>query len=348
MMKRWLPTLLMLLLALAARAAEFEPDFDAVLEDKDKVFKTEMELATKGDQKEFTVVTDDDIGTLEVGDIYKSNATFFTVARIASKGASGGRFTAQRTAGKAEPARSWSRVSGLGPLTIVTRETLLSLYLSGGFVMHPIAFLLLVAIIITLNSFWVYRHRKQCPPRFVEASRQAIERGDISQFGGLALAAKGLFPSICRAMVHGFERSTIEDIKSRCEAKAMEQITLLRMPLKALNFAAAAAPLLGLLGTVIGLVMCFESLQYEAASAAKSQLLAAGVRVALFTTVAGLSVAIPTLAVFFFFSQKLNLIAARCEGLATEFVQELAAVKRAGDAAAAKPGPQADATEKRP
>lgn len=327
-----------------ARAGEAELDLDAFLEDKEKVLEGEMKKETPGDHRVFSVVTDDDASALEIGDIYKSNGSFFKVTAIGSKGASGGKFSAERTAGRFDPSRSWSRVSGLGPLTIVTRETLFSLYLSGGWVMHAISFVLLVAIIITLNSLWVYRHGKQCPPRFVEAARSSLAKGDLAQLEDSALREKGLFAAICRAMVADFPLSTIDDIKARCESKANEQINLLRLPLRALNLAAVLAPLLGLLGTVIGLVMCFESLQYEAASAAKSQLLAAGVRVALFTTVYGLIVAIPALAVFFLFSQKVNFIATHCEGLATEFVQQLAAIKQK----AANAGRQPEATEKQP
>ncbi|HUT33245.1 MAG TPA: MotA/TolQ/ExbB proton channel family protein [Planctomycetota bacterium] len=340
--------------ARGARAGEAEPEFDAVLEDKDKVLQTEMEQATPGDRRGFSVVTDDDIAALEVGDIYKSNGSFFKVTAIGSKGTAGGRFSAERTAGRFDPGRSWGRVSGLGPLTIVTRETLLSLYLSGGWVMHAISFVLLLAIVLTLNSIWEYRRKKQCPPRFVDEARRAISKGDLGQFEDLALREKGFFAAICQAMAMDFKTSTVEDIKTRCESRASQQITLLRMPLKALNLAAVLSPLMGLLGTVIGLVMCFESLQYEAASAAKSQLLAAGVRVALFTTVYGLLVAIPSLAVFFLFNQKLNAIAAYCEGVATEFVQQLAALKRvAGGPAAAPAAAQAadapaPATEEQP
>ena len=322
--------LLALMASWAARAGEFEPDFDAILEDKDRVLQTELEAAAEGDLKEFTVVTDDDISALEVGDIYKNNGSFFKVVTIRSKGTGGGKFVVQRIGGRLDPGRKWNRVSGLGPLTIVSRETLLSRFLSGGVLMYPIAFLLLAVIVITLNSLWVYRGRKQCPPRFVEEARKAIAKGDVRSLEAAAARERGLFPNICRAMVADFDSSSVEDIETRCESAAMQQITLLRTPLKGLNFIAAVAPLLGLLGTVIGMIMCFESLAEEAASAGKSQAMAAGIKVALLTTAAGLTVAVPAILVYFIFNQKLNLLAARCEGLATEFLQGLARLKRSG------------------
>ena len=312
----------------AKAAPETMNEYESLLEDKDEVLKTEMEAAETGDEKEFSVSTDDDIRSLEAGDIYKSNNSFFKVTRIGSQGADGGKFTVQRIAGKNDPSRKWNRISGLGPLTVVGRETLLDRFLSGGRLMYPIAFLLLVLIVILLNSLWVYRRGKQCPVSFVGAAKDSLTKGDVERFEGLAQGQSGLFASICRAMVTNFRTSTDEDIRARCESEAIRQISLLRTPLKGLNFIAAVAPLLGLLGTVIGMIACFDSLSGEMASASKSQAMAGGIKVALLTTAAGLSVAVPALLVFFIFNQKLNLIVAHCEALAGDFVHELVTIKR--------------------
>ncbi len=331
-MDRWMKILVIVMVCglatTLARAVEDDPDFDSLIEDKDEVLKGEMSEAAPGDNKEFTVVTDDDISTLELGDIYKNNSTFFKVTNIGSKGSKGGEFVVERTNGKRDPGRKWSRVSGLGPISIDSRETLLDRFFSGGFLMWPIAFLLLLLIVISLNSAWVYRRGKQAPQRFVEASQKALEEGDLKRFGELASDSKGLFASVCCAMINKFDTSTTEDIQIRCQAEAKRQISLLRVPLKGLNFIAAIAPLLGLLGTVIGMIICFDSLSEDAASAAKAQAMAGGIKVALLTTAAGLSVAAPALLAFFIFNQRLNLTISYCETLAGDFVHELAVVKR--------------------
>ena len=310
------------------RAQEFEPDLDSLLETEDDTFKDEMDALERGDQKEFSVVTETDVSSLEVGDIYKSNGAFYKVVAIGSKGAAGGEFKVQRIAGKVDPSKKWSRVSGLGPSTILSRQTLLGWFFSGGPLMYPLAFLLLIMIIIAINSMWVYRRKKQCPKQFVDEARAAVLAGDLDRFAGLALNERGFFPNICRAMVNNFKTSTMEDIRVRAESEAMRQISLLRTPLQGLNFIAAVAPLIGLLGTVIGMIVCFDSLSDDAASAAKSQAMADGIKSALLTTAAGLTVAVPSLFTFFVFNQKLTLLIADCEGLAAEFVQELAHLKQ--------------------
>jgi len=316
------------LVATVTIAAEDDPDFESLIEDTDEVLKGEMAEAAPGDNKEFSVVTDDDISTLELGDVYKNNSTFFKVTQIRSKGTEGGEFVVERTNGKRDPGRKWSRVSGLGPISIDSRETLLDRFFSGGFLMWPIAFLLLLLIVISLNSAWVYRRGKQAPRHFVDASQRALEEGDLKRFADLAAGGKGLFASVCCAMINKFDTSTTEDIQIRCQAEAKRQISVLRVPLKGLNFIASIAPLLGLLGTVIGMIICFDSLSEDAASSAKAQAMAGGIKVALLTTAAGLSVAAPALLAFFIFNQRLNLTISYCETLAGDFVHELTVVKR--------------------
>ena len=316
------------LVVCVASAAEDAPEFLDAIEDKDQVLEGEMAEAPAGDKKEFTVVTDTDVSTLTKEDIYKSKSTFFKVIQIRSKGTEGGELVVERVKGESDPGRKWTRVSGLGPLSFDSRETLLDRFLSGGPLMYPIAFLLLVLIIIALNSAWIYRRGKQAPRRFVEAAQRALDDGDVGRFGELAADEKGLFARVCCAMASKFDTSTTEDINIRCQAEAKRQISVLRVPLKGLNFIASVAPLLGLLGTVIGMIICFDSLSGDAASEAKSQAMAGGIKVALLTTAAGLSVAAPALLVFFVFNQRLNMIISHCETLAGDFVHELAVVKR--------------------
>jgi biopolymer transport protein ExbB len=305
-----------------------EIELESIVDSAEAILDGEDAVVEDGDNKEFVVVTDDDISALEAGDLYKSNSSIFKVETIRSKGSEGGEFTVRRVSNTLDPVRSWNRVSGLGPVTIVSRETLLSRFLSGGPLMFPIAFLLLCVIIIFLNSLLVYREQRQCPPGFIDLAGRAIDAGDISQFEGHALHTKGLLPTICRAMVRDFKDLSGEQIQIRAEAEAKRRVGGLRMPLRALHFIAAVAPLLGILGTVIGMIACFDSLADQAASAGKAQAMAAGIKVALLTTAAGLCVAVPALFTAFIFTQRLNTIVYGCEGYANDFVHRLQELKQ--------------------
>jgi biopolymer transport protein ExbB len=314
--------------ATAALAQETAPDFKALVEDKNEALSKDMEGAAEGDLKQFRVLTDEDIGTLEVGDIYKNNTSFFKITAIARKGKTGGEFLVQRTGGRMDPVRFWNRVSGLGPMTIASRETLFDTYMNGGMFMHPISFCLLGTVVIAFSNIWVFRHRRHCPPAFVEQARAALATGDVQGFQALAAKTRGLLAAVCRTMALNPDISTEEDVKVRCESEARRQINALRLPLRALNFFAAVAPLLGLLGTVQGMIMCFDSLGGETASAAKSQMMASGIKVALYTTFYGLTVAIPALFTYFVSNHKLSNIVGESEVVVAEFAHRLALRKR--------------------
>lgn len=322
-------------LELGSLAAEPAPD--AAL----KLPGAEEEIAP-GDNKIFKVATDDDISSLDLGDIYKNEDSSFKVSGIASKGPKGGKFFVQRISGKTDPQRKWRRLSGNGPVNIASRVTLIDLYIQGGAFLHPIALLFIAMIILAINCIIVDRQSRQCPGRFVAEAESALQAGDLKKFEALSVKNTGLMASICRALIDRFDYSTLEDIKYRVETIAGRQIGRLKIPVKALNLIAVAAPLLGLLGTIVGMVMVFEAVA-GASGAAKASALAAGIRVKLFCTAAALCVAIPALFLFFIFNTKLAAIIAECETITERFIHLVSIHKRgpeAGGAPASEPAPE--------
>lgn len=112
--------------------------------------------------------------------------------------------------------------------------------------------------------------------------------------------------------------------------EAMENTSLYEMPKleKNLNFLGTIAhvsPLLGLLGTVVGLVKCFYIIEQKAVSVGvvNPADLAGGIWEALLTTVEGLCVAIPTYIMYNYFVHKVNLITLEAERAATELLEFL-------------------------
>ncbi len=337
---RWTFIVLAAVLACGVGAVDLDKEqFKIGVDDKDKVdvLEHDKDEAGAGDNKEFTINTDDNIATLEVGDEYRTDdKLFYHVTSISSKGEKGGTFVFKRVRGASDhPAQKFMRVAGKGPLTIAARLTLVDIYFMGGPFLHPIALLALATIILGINCLMLYRSARQCPPKFVEEARAALNKGDMDKFEDLALKEKGLFPHICRAMAEDHQSSTIEDIQSRVEAVAGAQVNKLKIPVKALNLISAAAPLLGLLGTIIGMVLVFDAVA-NAGGASKAQALAAGIRVKLFSTAAALMVAIPSLFLFFIFNQKLNAIISDCEVLTESFLQRISLNRRKAKSKAAK------------
>jgi biopolymer transport protein ExbB len=91
--------------------------------------------------------------------------------------------------------------------------------------------------------------------------------------------------------------------KTRTEARASAHLARLESGFRVLDSIAQIAPLLGLFGTVLGMINAFQALQ-EAGNAVDPSLLAGGIWVALLTTAAGLAVAMPTSLVLTFFDSR--------------------------------------------
>jgi len=91
--------------------------------------------------------------------------------------------------------------------------------------------------------------------------------------------------------------------KARIEAKAGAHVARLEAGFRVLDSIAQIAPLLGLFGTVLGMIDAFQALQ-EAGNSVDPSLLAGGIWVALLTTAAGLAVAMPTSLILTFFDSR--------------------------------------------
>lgn len=308
---------------------------DAAREDPVKAL---LDDAGPGDKKRFVIKTDDDINNLKRDDLYTDGLkTYFKVTDVAARD---GRFEVERVAGTNNPDRKLQRVQATdeknpGPPTIAIRVTLLDLIHIGGWPVYLISVLAAILIMLCINCLVLYRKRRQCPPGFVREAHEALAKGDLGKFEQAALRERGLLPIVCRAMTERFESSTQEDIERRCETAAAGRINTLRTPAKLINVISVAAPLLGLFGTIVGMVVVFEAVA-STTGAAKATALAAGIRVKLFSTAAALLVAIPAVFAYFSFAAMLGNTIAECERLSEQFLHSILVIKRKKLAAAKK------------
>lgn len=171
----------------------------------------------------------------------------------------------------------------------------------GGYVVN-----LLVWVLIAMTSFaalWVLidavisiKREKLIPNHVVEGVRAALTGGDL----GAALEACEANPSpISRILMAGFSNISegYEVIQEAVASSANLETEKLMQRVNYLNVCGQIAPMLGLLGTVVGMVFAFDSLA-TATGAAKSRLLAQNISTALWTTVVGLLISVPCLISF--------------------------------------------------
>lgn len=170
------------------------------------------------------------------------------------------------------------------------QTALIEVYALGG----PVVAVLIAASILTaaliLYKLWQYRAAGVGRHKALGLAIQAWDTGDtVLAQRNLAKSTSYLAPVLALA-INGQSSSTLSD---RADAKAEELFSRLERGLSAMDSVAQLAPLMGLFGTVLGMIEAFQKLQ-DAGSSVDPSLLAGGIWVALFTTAAGLAVAMPT------------------------------------------------------
>ena len=165
------------------------------------------------------------------------------------------------------------------------------LILAGGWLMLPLALLAGVMIFIFTERFIAIRKATRLDMHFINRIRDYIYDGKIAAAVDLC---KSTDAPIARMIEKGIERigRPMADVQNAIENVANLEVSKLETNLPMLATIAGGAPMLGFLGTVVGMVEAFMNLA-QAGGAVDMSLLSAGMYTAMVTTVAGLTVGIP-------------------------------------------------------
>jgi biopolymer transport protein ExbB len=166
-----------------------------------------------------------------------------------------------------------------------------TLVLKGGPVMIPIIALSVVALAIVLDRLWALARIRQNLPQFAEEVLQLAQRG---QYQKALLRCREVKHPLARVLSLGITernrpRAELERIMER---EGEEQVERLERNLGALIVIIGVEPMLGFLGTIIGLIKAFMSWEQLGSNVTVTSL-ASGIYQAMITTAAGLIVAIP-------------------------------------------------------
>lgn len=169
---------------------------------------------------------------------------------------------------------------------------MLEIVQAGGWLMIPILLCSVVAAAICVERVWTLQRSRIAPHNLLTQVWTALRNREFSADKLTELRASSPLGLVLAAGVANASRGR-EVIKEAMEEAAAQVTHDLERYLTSLGVIASIAPLLGLLGTVVGMIQTFTVLMLEGAG--NSSALAGGISTALITTAAGLFVAIPAL-----------------------------------------------------
>ncbi len=206
-----------------------------------------------------------------------------------------------------------------------TKETLIEHISKGGPVMVPILLLAAAALLVALVK-WFQLSRVRTPSeRRIKVLFEAVKRGDRAKAGAEVRGVPGPTGEMLSAGVEHLDepKELIEEVMYE---KLLETRLRLESWLPFVAMSASAAPLLGLLGTVTGMINTFKLITVFGSGDAKT--LSSGISEALVTTEFGLIVAIPSLLLYAFLSRKAKRMIDRMEKTAVSFLNRISPAVR--------------------
>lgn len=178
----------------------------------------------------------------------------------------------------------------------------------------------ILALTIIFERSWSLRRSVVIPDELASQVEDAIRREDVKQAIEICHESHTAMGRILWVALgnRGVSRPVLKEM---LEEVGRQEVAHLERFIGALGLIAAISPLLGLLGTVIGMIDVFQVISVEGVG--KADILAGGISKALNTTAAGLSVAIPTLVAFRLFEARVDRFVIEIEHHALRFVELL-------------------------
>jgi len=190
----------------------------------------------------------------------------------------------------------------------------------GGTVMFILLGCSILALTIIFERSWSLRRSVVIPKKDVDAVETAIRSEDVKQAMRICRDSPTAMGRILWVALEnrGVSRPVLKEV---LEETGRQEVAHLDRFIGALGLIAAISPLLGLLGTVIGMIEVFQVISVEGVG--KADVLAGGISKALNTTAAGLSVAIPALVAFRLLEARVDRFVIEIEQHALRFVELL-------------------------
>ena len=204
---------------------------------------------------------------------------------------------------------------------VVKNLSIWDLTMAGGWLMIPLALLAVVSIYIFFERLFAINRANRQDKSFMDRIKDFIHRGDVDQALKLCQDTNTPYSRMIEKGVTRIGRP-MNDVLVSIENVGNMEIAKLEKGFNWLATTAAGAPMIGFLGTVIGMVQAFFQLA-SAGNNSNVSILAGGIYQALVTTVAGLIVGIIALFAYNYLTSRVNKVMNKLEGKTMEFMDLL-------------------------
>lgn len=202
------------------------------------------------------------------------------------------------------------------------KETVWSLTVKGGIVMIPMGLCSVLGLGMAIERFISLRRVKIIPPDFIGGLIKTLQPNgsNLKAAVDFCESSQSSAGNIFRAGIQNLTKGA-DAVERAIEDAGTREVDKLKRSLQGLSVIASVSPLLGLLGTVYGMIKAFEVASY--AGTGKSELLARGIYEALVTTASGLTVAIIALVLYHFFSSRVDALMDEIDQMGLDFMNHL-------------------------
>ncbi len=207
-------------------------------------------------------------------------------------------------------------------IEVPMKTSLWQIALSGGYVMIPLAALSILAVMLILVYLVTLRRGAVATSRYMQTAEALIRKKD---YLGLLAISNRHNEAVARIVQRTLDfmtknpRATLAEAREIAQAEGTRLAGALNQQITYLADIGTIAPMLGLFGTVLGMIKSFTAVASDIA-ASRPMLLAHGVSEALVTTAAGLLVGIPAMAAYSFFRGRVQARISDLEAATTQLI----------------------------
>jgi biopolymer transport protein ExbB len=199
-----------------------------------------------------------------------------------------------------------------------TLQTMVSFFTKGGLFMWPLLACSIVTVTTIVLSVLTLREKKVLPLVIESEIERLVPGGSAERLMRIVNDDNSSLARITRVALQHMRWPRSENIEF-AQTKARAELVRLERGLIVLEVVTGIAPLIGLIGTVSGLVQVFSGLGLSS-GAADTKAVALGISMALNCTIFGLSIAVPSLIGFSYFSKKVEVLSVQMESIVSDLI----------------------------